>query len=87
MAPVRRHKIEGMRKDVLSAKKHCGETRLGEWFGGPMGIELEEEVLGLGSYGFTLTVLSSETQLSQPDDEDEEANLERSWTPRFAYGR
>lgn len=74
--------------NVLSAKKQCGETRLGEWFGGPTGIELDEEVLGLGSYGFTLTVLSSETKLSQPDDEeDEEANLERSWMPRFAYGR
>jgi hypothetical protein len=64
------------------------ETRLGDWFGGPKGIDLDEEVVGLGSYGFTLTVLSSEAKLAQPDEEeDEDTDLERSWTPKFAYGR
>lgn len=74
--------------NVLNAKKQCGETRLGDWFGGPKGIELDEEIVGLGSYGFTLTVLSSEAKLSEPDEEeDEDSDLERSWTPKFAYGR
>lgn len=74
--------------NVSSAKKQCGETRLGDWFGGPKGIELDEEIVGLGSYGFTLTVLSSEAKLPQPDEEeDEDAELERSWTPKYAYGR
>lgn len=58
--------------NVLNANKRCGETRLGDWFGGPKGLELDEEVVGLGSYGFTLTVLSSEAKLSQPDEEEDE---------------
>jgi hypothetical protein len=73
--------------NVLSAKKGCGETHLGEWFGGAKGVALDEEVVGLGSYGFTLTILSSEARLSSDDEEDENAELERSWTPHFAYGR
>lgn len=74
--------------NILRAEKACGETHLGDWFGGPKGIVLDEEVLGLGSYGFTLTILSSESQLSSPDEEeDEDAELERSWTPKFAYNR
>jgi Zn-dependent peptidase ImmA (M78 family) len=74
--------------NISQASKTCGETWLGDWFGGPKGIALDEEVLGLGSYGFTLTTLSSESRLSAPDEEeDEDAELEKSWTPKFAYGR
>ena len=44
--------------------------------------------MGLGSYGFTLTTLSSEEHSSPPDEEeDEDVELERSWTPKFAYNR
>ena len=40
-----------------------------------------EEIKGLGFYGKTLTVL---TGMEHPDLlEDEDAELERSWTPRF----
>jgi hypothetical protein len=74
--------------NVLGASKACGETHLGDWFDGPKGIPLDEEVLGLGNYGFTLTILSSEARLQAPDEEeDEDAALENSWTPKFAYGR
>lgn len=74
--------------NVSAAARACGETYLGDWFGGPKGITLDEEVVGLGSYGFTLTVLSTEAQLPTPvDEEDEEEHLEKSWTAKFAYGR
>ena len=48
---------------------------------------IEEEVIGLGSYGRTLTVLTC-GQLSTDwdlveDDEDDEEKLVKSWTPRF----
>ncbi len=58
------------------------ETNLADWFGGRRSVKGLEEVVGLGSYGKTLTVLTFNTL---PDDEDEEAeeDLERSWTPRF----
>ena len=73
---------------VLSGKKTCGETTLFNWFGGSTCIHLDEEIIGLGSYGFTLTVLSSDTLPCEPDEEDEEESvLLDSWTPRFARGR
>lgn len=75
--------------NVLSAKRVCGETTLENWFGGSGDITLDEEVIGLGNYGFTLTVLSSDTLPVAPDenDEDEEKDLEDRWTAKFAYGR
>lgn len=55
---------------------------LDDWFGGPWDAELIEEVVGLGAYGKTLTVLSTTEFLDQEElDEDEE--IEESWTPRF----
>jgi hypothetical protein len=66
----------------------AGETSLSEWFDGPVAVRLDEEVIGLGSYGFTLTVFSSEDLPEEPDEEeDEEKTLEERWRPRFAYGR
>ena len=64
----------------------CAPTTLDAWFGGAE-LPLDEEVVGLGAYGRTLTILSNEAVEADPDDEDEERDLEESWTPRFAYGR
>lgn len=76
------------RQNVLSAKQAHEQTNLRTWFDGPDGIPLDEEVVGLGHYGYTLTVLSSERLKGEPDDdENEDAELEESWTARFAYGR
>jgi hypothetical protein len=75
-------------ENILHVKQACGATTLQEWFDGPAGIDLDEEVVGLGSYGFTLTVLTNEQLPSDPDEEeDEDARLEESWKPKFAYGR
>lgn len=74
--------------NVLHAKRAVGETDLGTWFEGAKRITLDEEIIGLGKYGYTLTVLTSEELPEDPyDEEDEDAELERSWTPRFAYRR
>jgi len=74
--------------NVLKAKQAHAETDLGTWFDGNARIALDEEVIGLGSYGFTLTILSSETLPDDPDqEENEEAELIERWTPRFAYKR
>jgi hypothetical protein len=74
--------------NVLCAKRQCASTTLHDWFDGPRSVELDEEVLGLGAYGFTLTVLSSDSLSVDPDeDDDEEADLQERWKPRFAYGR
>lgn len=74
--------------NIAGRKSICGSTRLAEWFGGNRVIALEEEIIGLGRYGYTLTVLSSDLLPDDPEEvEDEEEKLVASWTPRFAYGR
>lgn len=73
---------------VLACDRETDSTNLSEWFDGPRKIELDEEIIGLGSYGHTLTVLSSDELPSSPDEEDDdEERLEESWKPKFAYGR
>ena len=44
-----------------------------------------EQVCGLGGYGRTLTVISSEVRDtdSEPSEDDEDEQLVESWTPRF----
>lgn len=58
-----------------------GDTNLAEWFGGRRSVEGSEEIVGLGGYGKTLTVLTF--TLPDEEEEDDEENLERSWKPQF----
>jgi hypothetical protein len=61
--------------------REAGHSNLRDWFEGPHSQEVVEEVIGLGSYGKTLTVL---TGMEPPDEiEDDEEEIEESWTPRF----
>lgn len=74
--------------NVRRGRRQTAETTLADWFDGPGHIRLDEEIVGLGSFGHTLTVFSSDALAEDPDDEaDEEARLIESYTPRFAYGR
>jgi hypothetical protein len=76
-------------ENVAKAKRTCGETTFSEWFDGDRPIALDEEVVGLGSHGYTLSIFSSDELPDDPsgEDEDEEASLLESWTPKFARGR
>ena len=72
---------------VAAAEELCVQTRMENWFGSG-DTELDEEIVGLGSYERTLTILSCEGVTETEDDgEDEEGRLLASWTPRHAYGR
>lgn len=74
--------------NIVNVKRVCTRTNFTEWFGNNSQITLDEEIIGLGNYGFTLTVISSENLLSDPyEEDDEEEKLIDSWTPKFAYGR
>ncbi|PYD52332.1 hypothetical protein CFR78_15300 [Komagataeibacter rhaeticus] len=66
-----------------------GECRLRDWFDTDRNPALDEQVVGLGSYGFTLTVLSSDKLAVDfdPDEDDEDAALRESWALKFARGR
>ena len=72
---------------ILAGHDAANECQLRDWFDTDGSAVLDEEVVGLGRYGLTLTVLSSEALSLTDDDEDEEAQLVEQWTPRFAYGR
>lgn len=57
-------------------------SNLQDWFGGHRSIEISEDVIGLGGYGKTLTVLY-DIAVPDAEDEEDEHSLIESWTPRF----
>jgi hypothetical protein len=72
---------------VGRGEEQCVQTRMEHWFGSGDRL-LDEEIVGLGSYGRTLTILSCEGAPEiEAEDGDEEERLLESWTPRHAYGR
>jgi hypothetical protein len=78
-------KLNASPERVLRSDRAEAETDVMDWIGGRKSILVTEEVLGLGSYGKTLTVLSSSSIGQETDDEDEEDDesiIER-YTPRF----
>jgi IrrE N-terminal-like domain len=57
-----------------------------DWLGGSHSARAIEQVVGLGNYGKTLTVITCPSVHDETyggDDEDEEADLAARWTPRF----
>ena len=65
--------------NISDAQRAYAKVELRDWFGGRRSIPGTEEIVGLGRYGKTLTILSSEV-LADEGDEDE---LEESWESRF----
>jgi len=57
--------------NIEGAKKESSNGDLDDWFGGNFEVELYEEVVGLGSYGRTLTVLTTTTFADDLDEVDE----------------
>ena len=68
--------------NVLHAVRIEEVSNFQDWFGGPRSMEISEDVVGLGSYGKTLSVLYGFEAPEAEDEAEEEALLE-SWTPRF----
>lgn len=55
------------RSNVTGGEKAAGWTSLDDWFEGAPQIEMKEDVIGLGSYGKTLTVLFTEEAFEDDD--------------------
>ena len=71
---------------VARADRVEADIDIMDWLGGSRSVRGTEEVIGLGSYGKTLTVLTCPSLVDetyQEDKGDEEENLVESWTPRF----
>lgn len=74
-------------ENVRVGKSDAGDGDLRDWFDTTRGYACSEEVVGLGQYGRTLTVLTCRSLSARveedPDEDDDEESLIESWTPRF----
>ncbi|MGO9060286.1 MAG: ImmA/IrrE family metallo-endopeptidase [Candidatus Binataceae bacterium] len=71
---------------VARSARAAEEIDVMDWLGGVRSVKALEEVVGLGSYGKTLTVLtcpSIQDQIDEEEDNDDEDSLIERWTPRF----
>lgn len=68
--------------NVRRGRRGEGQSAFQDWFGGPYRQEATEDVVGLGSYGKTLTVLWGMEPPGE-EDEDSEDEVEERWMPRF----
>jgi hypothetical protein len=57
--------------NISSGRSEGGYTSLDEWFDDGPELEMKEDVVGLGSYGRTLTVLFTSEALDDGDDDSE----------------
>ncbi len=69
--------------NVRNGERGNGTSNLQDWFGGSYDIEVTEDVIGLGSYGKTLTVLY-DIDLPDEEEREQESSMRDSWTPRFS---
>lgn len=71
---------------ILRADRDEGASRLDDWFHDGPDVGVFEQIVGLGSYGKTLTVLTVD-DLPDEEEAEEEAELQRSWTPTFSRSK
>ena len=68
---------------VRRAERDEDAADLQDWFGGDRSLSATEQVIGLGNYGKTLTVLTTLDIQEQIEEIEEERELVESWRPRF----
>lgn len=66
---------------VLAGARSSTEIDVMDWLGGARSATVQEEVVGLGRYGKTLTVLSSESIGQDEDEEEAEQDSFVLWQP------
>jgi hypothetical protein len=73
-------------ENIRTGQRDIGGGRLNDWMDGDRVYPITEEVVGLGQYGRTLTVLTCKKlglHNDNPDDEIDDETLIESWTPGF----
>lgn len=69
-------------KNITASLRVEETANLQQWFGGNRSLEISEDVLGLGRYGKTLTVLY-DIKVPEAEEEEDKISLIESWTPGF----
>ena len=67
---------------ILAGERTANTCGLQDWFGSDLEVEMTEEIVGLGNYGKTLTILTPK-DMPDPEDIEEEEEMLESWKPRF----
>ena len=71
---------------IANAERTDAEIDIVDWLGGRKPVASTEEVIGLGGYGKTLTILTCPSLVDETyrdEDPDDEEDLIERWTPRF----
>jgi len=68
-------------QNIANGLKGEGCSTLDEWLEGAPRIEMKEDVVGLGHYGKTLTVLFTDAEVESQDPDEEEDSFDR-WQRR-----
>ena len=58
--------------NIEEARQEEGSCFLDDWFDGAPQVEVNEDVIGLGSYGKTLTVLFTDEALDEDEEDDDD---------------
>ena len=71
-------------QNVANGVRREGFSMLDEWLDGAPRIEMKEDVVGLGHYGKTLTVLftDADVESEDPDQEDDSFDRWQRWEKR-----
>lgn len=67
---------------VRGGERAQGTSNLSEWFGGAYDLEVEEDIIGLGDFGKTLTILSLDESIDL-DELEADRRFSESDVPRF----
>jgi hypothetical protein len=79
-------KLGASARHIADGSRAEAEIDIMDWLGGARSVKATEQVVGLGTYGKTLTVLtctSIQDETYQEDDGDDDEDLAEGWTPRF----
>jgi hypothetical protein len=71
---------------VADGEREDADIDIMDWLGGSRSARATEQVIGLGGYGKTLTVLtcpSVRDETFEEDDGDSDEDIAQRWTPRF----
>lgn len=71
-------RFQKVAENISSGCKANGFTMLDEWIDGAPRMEIKEDVVGLGHYGKTLTVLFTEEAIEETEEGDD-----GEWKPRW----